>query len=166
MNFIVRRGRVIHELIPNGVSARCGAGYDEVTARVTDEPISCKTCLKKANFPSVSLEDMHGMTIKRIIVEGMFDGTLAQFKDNFFSNADAPSIKAWADDNGYKVDVLVEKEDGDTHGMSIREVRAKQPTKKERKRMYEELSYEQMMLKHTPHICFGIFGMPGFWRRP
>ena len=34
----------------------------------------------------------------------LFDGSLEQFKDNFFSNATRETIQDWADDNEYTVE--------------------------------------------------------------
>jgi len=34
----------------------------------------------------------------------VFEGTLEQFEDCFFSNASVEGIKAWAEDNSFKVE--------------------------------------------------------------
>ncbi len=36
----------------------------------------------------------------------MFEGTVDQFKDCFFSNASERVIKEWYEDNGYKFEII------------------------------------------------------------
>ena len=57
--------------------------------------------------------------MRKYIIDGIFEGSLKQFQDRFFSNADDSSIKTWCNENGYKLEIedpnniiVVNKPDG------------------------------------------------------